>query len=270
MGISTKTYFHTNIKFLREKRGLTQAALCKELNIVRNKLQALESGKTINPVIADIVNFAIFYGISIDSLIRTDLSSFTEKQLSHLIGKSDDYFSGAKMRVLAISTDKVNNENIEYVPIKARAGYQAGFNDPEFIAALPKFSLPNLPPSGTFRIFPTVGKSMSPIPENSEIIGEYVVDWKTLKPDTPCVVILNGAQEIVFKLLTIQEGGKVLLKSLNADFKPYQVEGTEVLEVWKYFKHQTAELPVPNIEMNEIKEMILELSSKIEAKNWLP
>jgi transcriptional regulator with XRE-family HTH domain len=121
MGNSFKTYFHSNIKFLREKRGLTQTALCDEINMVRNKLQALESGKTVNPAIADIINFATFYGISIDSLIRTDLSTFTEKKLSHLVGKSDDYFSGAKMRVLAISTDKANNENVEYVPIKARA-----------------------------------------------------------------------------------------------------------------------------------------------------
>ncbi len=178
-------------------------------------MQALESGKTINPITTDLVNFSAYFNVSIDNLIKTNLLKVTDRELSRIIETSDDYVSGTHMRVLAISVDRTNKENVEYVPLKARAGYQAGFNDPEYIAALPKLSLPNLPSSGTFRMFPTTGKSMLPIPENSDILCEYVADWKSLKPDTPCIVILSGTQDFVFKLVTVLRDAQVMLKSLN-------------------------------------------------------
>lgn len=105
-----------------------------------------------------------FFGISIDSLIRVDLRTLGELKLRELEAGNDVYMRGGNLRVLAISVDKGNQENVEYVPIKAKAGYLSGYNDPEFIASLPRFSLPNLPRQGTYRIFPTVGDSMLPIP----------------------------------------------------------------------------------------------------------
>lgn len=263
---SSKTFFHSNIKFLRENLGLTQAVFSQEMNIDRNKLQALESGKTINPVIADLVKFSGYFKLSVDTLIKTDLSMASNREFSVIARSEDQYVTGANLRVLAISVDNLNKENVEYVPIKAKAGYQTGYSDPEFIAGLPKVSLPNLPPSGTYRMFPTIGTSMLPIPVNSEVIGEYVADWKSLKPDTPCIVILNGTQDFVFKLITMQQDGKVLLKSLNHEFEPYLVNVTDILEVWKYFKHQTGELPKSPTGLGELKEMILKLTSSIEKK----
>lgn len=266
MAAGSKTFFHVNIKFLREKFGLTQAALCDQLKIDRNKLQALESGRTVNPIMADLISFSSFFNVSIDDLVKVNMREANE--VSFLKGKKliEDYISGESIRVLAISVNIENIENIEYVPIKAKAGYNTGFSDPEFIASLPKLTLPNIPSSGTFRVFPTIGTSMFPIPENSDIICEYVVNWRDLKPNTPCVVILNGQQDFVFKLVTIQEKGTILLKSLNPEFKPYEVMCTDVLEIWKYFKHQTGELPRGMTVMDELKELIQELNMKIEKK----
>ena len=104
---------------------------------------------------------------------------------------------------------------------------------------------------------------MLPIPENSEIIAQYVENWKTLKPATPCIVILKTGQDFVFKLVTVQGNGKVLLASLNKHYEPYTVDAGEVLEIWKYYKHQTATLPQAETEMQELKTMIAELGKKI-------
>jgi phage repressor protein C with HTH and peptisase S24 domain len=169
--------------------------------------------------------------------------------------------TGSKIRVLAITVDKNEKENTEYVPIRARAGYMAGYSDPEYIAQLPKFSLPNLPKSGTFRMFPTTGDSMLPIPENSDIIAQYVQDWKSLKPDTPCIVILKGEQDFVFKLVTVQ-GRQVLLRSLNPAYEPYTVSASDILEIWKYYKHQTGTLPQPETGLQELKTLILGLGKR--------
>lgn len=262
-----KVFFHTNLRFLRERKGLSQEDLGQQLDMGRNKLQALESGKTVNPIVADLIKCADYFGVSVDSLLKVDLPRLGELKLKELLAGNDIYMRGSGIRVLAITVDKSNRENAEYVPVKAKAGYRAGYHDPEFIAGLPKFSLPNLPKGGTFRMFPTTGDSMLPIPENSEVIAQYVTDWKSLKPDTPCVVILKGEQDFVFKLVTVQTNGQILLKSLNRTYAPYTVTGEEVLEIWRYFKHQTGTLPPPDTDLQEVKALILDLAAKLRRKN---
>src|SRR3546814_6005241 len=48
--------------------------------------------------------------------------------------------NAASVRVLSITVDGDDKENIELVPVKASAGYLNGYADPEYIAELPKFS----------------------------------------------------------------------------------------------------------------------------------
>jgi len=261
--VISKLFFHSNVRFLRERKKMSQEELAQQFGLSRNKLQALESGKTINPTAADLVNFSEYFKVSIDSLLKVDLSKLGELKIRELLSGNDVYMTGSKIRVLSITVDKNNKENTEYVPVKAKAGYRAGYNDPEFIATLPKFSLPNLPKSGTYRMFPTTGDSMLPIPENSDVIAQYIQDWKSIKPDTPCIVILKGEQEFVFKLVTIQGDGEVLLKSLNRSYKPYTVNTEDILEIWKYYKHQTGTLPGPETDLQELKMLILSLKGEL-------
>jgi len=257
-----KTFFKTNIRFLRERQAKTQDDLAAILNITRNKLQALES-RTINPAVEDLIQFSEYFKVSIDSMLKVNLPKLNTLELRELLEGNDIYISGSKLRVLAITVNHDNRENIEYVPVKAKAGYLAGYHDPKYIATLPRFNMPNLPKSGTFRMFPTIGDSMLPFPENSDVIGQYVQNWKSLKPDTPCIVILKGEQDFVFKLVTVQDNGKVLLTSTNKMYQPYEVNANDVLEVWKYYKHQTNKLPEEQTDLQEIKAMIINLEAKL-------
>ncbi len=261
-----KVFFYRNIRFLRERKKYSQEMLAQALEMSRNKLQALESGKTANPVVGDLIRFSDYFKISVDSLLKVDLSRLGELKLKELEAGNDVYMTGSQLRVLAISVDRNDKENVEYVPVKAKAGYRSGYNDPEFIAALPKFNLPNLPRTGSFRVFPISGDSMLPIPENSEIIARYITDWKTIKPGTPCIVILKTEQDFVFKLVTLQADGSVLLQSLNTHYLPYTVQSEDILEIWSYYKHQTATLPDPVTSLQEIKSMITDLSAQLRRK----
>lgn len=263
----TKFFFHTNLRFLRERKRFSQEDFAALMGIKRTKLHALESGQTKNPTAEDLLRFSDHFKISIDALMRIDLNLLKESEIKELQSNNQNYIAGGNLRVLAITVDKQNKENAEYVPVKAKAGYRSGYDNPEFIASLPKFSLPNLPKHGTYRMFPTTGDSMLPIPEESDIIAQYVQDWSGLKPDTPCIVILKGEQDFVFKLVTIQEDGALLLKSLNKAYAPYTVESTEVLEVWKYLKHQTGTIPEPETDMQEIKSLILGLKQQLAKKS---
>lgn len=264
--VTATLFFHSNIRFLRERRRFSQENISEVLDLSRNKLQALESGKTKNPSVQDLIKFSEYFKVSVDTLLKVDLSTLGELKLKELQAGNDVYMTGSQIRILAITVDKENLENTEYVPVKAKAGYQAGYNDPQYLAALPRFSLPNLPKQGTFRMFPTVGDSMLPIPEGSDIIAEYVQDWKNLKPETPCIVILKGNQDFVFKMVTVQNNGRLLLKSLNSLYQPFEVNSEDVLEVWKYYKHQTDTLPEPETDLQQIKNLLVAFHSEVKKK----
>ena len=261
---SQKIFFAGNIKFLRERKKMSQEALAAELGITRAKLAAIEAGNTKSPQPEDYLNFSEFFKISIDTLLKINLSTLGEIKLRELEAGNDVYIRGGNLRVLAISVDSSNNENIEYIPVKAKAGYMAGYNDPEFIASLPKYSLPNLPAQGTFRIFPSTGDSMLPVPENSDIIAQYVEDWTAIKPDTPCIVILKGQQDFVFKMVTVNKGGTILLRSLNTMYEPYSVDASDVMEIWRFYAYTSKEFPEARSEMATVLTAIRNLEEKIE------
>lgn len=259
-----KIFFPENIKFLRKRKDLSQEALAQKLDMTRVKLNAIESGNTKNPALEDLVKFSGFFKISIDSLLKADLSKLLELQLRELEAGNDVYMMGTRLRVLPITLDKEGRQNCEYVPVKASMGYRAGYNDPQYIATLPKYNIPTLPRQGTYRTFAAAGDSMFPIPDKAEVTGEYVENWLEIKPDTPCILVLNGTGDFVFKLVTVNKKGKsFLLKSLNVAYKPYTVTADEVLEIWKFKKLHLDEIPEPQTEMQELKTMLRDLKTEI-------
>ncbi|RYZ54638.1 MAG: XRE family transcriptional regulator, partial [Sphingobacteriales bacterium] len=214
--INRKVFFHSNIRFLRERKKMSQEELAQLLDLSRNKLQALESGKTVNPAVADIVRFADHFKVSIDILLKTDLSTLTELKLNEVEKRSADDISGKELRVIVTTVNVNGKQQIEHVPLKAKAGYLSGYGDPEYINRLPVFSLPNLPRDKKFRSFQSVGDSMYPFPEHALIVGEYVDDWFGLRDGSYCIVITRN-DGIVFKEVVnrINETGNLILQSLN-------------------------------------------------------
>ncbi|MFC1225581.1 helix-turn-helix transcriptional regulator [Pedobacter sp. BG31] len=147
------------------------------------------------------------------------------------------------------------------MPIRAKAGYMAGYNDPEFIAALPKVNLPNLPKGKSYRMFPIIGDSMAPIPEGSDVIASFVD--RGLDADKAKGGLYRDPQWYVFKMVTVQGDRTVLLESLNKAYQPYSVAVNDVLEVWQFHSYHTKELPAPETGLDEIKRMISNLKESI-------
>lgn len=258
-----KIFFGSNLKFLRERKKMSQEELAKILNVTRAKLGALETGHTKSPQPEDYIEISNFFKISIDSLLKVDIGKLGELKLRELEAGNDIYVKGGNIRVLAISVDNSNTEHTEYVPVKAKAGYTGGgYSDPEYIADLPKYKLPHIPAQGTFRIFPISGDSMLPIPDGSDITGQFVEDWSSIKPDTPAIVILK-AQDFVFKLVTFQNDGHILLQSLNSSYAPYMVEAEEVLEIWKFYAYTSRDMPDAATDLSTIIREIRELKSTL-------
>src|SRR5215217_3350860 len=117
----SKLFWATNLKYLRNRRGMSQDELSAKLEITRVKLNSHENGMAKNPTAEDLVRFSAFFGFSIDNLLKVDLTKLSELQLKELEAGNDIYATGTKIRVLATTVDNDNNDNIELVPVKAKA-----------------------------------------------------------------------------------------------------------------------------------------------------
>lgn len=233
-------FWPRNLKMLRERKQLTQDQLSEKLEISRTNLKAYESGATKNPPFEIQIKVSDFFKISIDSMIRIDLSKLGELKLRDLEAGNDVYTAGKKLRVLATTVTPDNKEQVEMVTHKAKAGYAAGYGDPDYISSLPVFHMPQLPQDKKFRMFPVSGDSMLPVPEGAYVIVEYVQDWQSVADGTPGVIITKN-DGIVFKVMynRIVTEGALPLVSLNPLYKPFDIDVSEVVEVWKYHSYWT-------------------------------
>lgn len=241
--MSTQFFLNNNLKFLRTRLKQSQQQVADTLGIKRTQWASYELGNTTPPV-EPLMRMAIFFKITMDTLLTVNLSQLGELRLRQLQSGDDVYISGGKMRVLATTVDNENKENIELVPIKARAGYTAGYNDPEFIKKLPVFQLPFLSQDRSYRAFQIEGDSMLPIKSGTYIIGEFVQDWDGVKDGEACIVLTEN-EGAVFKIIynQIRKKQNLLLKSLNPLFAPYEVKIGEVKEIWKFKYYFTHEMP---------------------------
>ena len=249
----------SNIKFLRKKKGLTQQSCADQVGIKRSLVGAYEEERA-EPKYELLKVIASFFDVSIDDFIKQ---------------KIDDKWQPApkgNLRILSISVDKEDNENIELVPLKASAGYLNGYADPEYVAQLPKFYLPMFK-QGTYRAFEIKGDSMLPLVSGTIIIGEYVENWADVKGGETYVII-SKSDGVVYKRVggKFRENKKLKLISDNPVYEPYEINAEDVLEIWKAKGYISTQLPLPTPEptMESLTTMMAQMQrsiSNLQQKN---
>ncbi len=256
--------FASNIKFLRKRRNRTQDEVAEDLGMKRSTLSGYEN-EVAMPGIPALIEFSKYYNMSIDTLVKVDLTTLTGHQLYMLEHGEDVFLRGGKLRVLATTVDTHNVENIELVPEKAKAGYTRGFFDPEYISELPRYQLPFLPSDRKYRTFQVSGDSMLPIPDGAWVTGEFVQDWLSIADGDPCIV-LTLDEGIVFKLVEnhIRETGTLRLISLNTIYEPYDVNVSEVREIWRFVNYTSNEMPSGTLTQEIIGKTLLHIRSDLK------
>lgn len=198
---------------------MSQKQLADKLDINRSTLADYETG-TYEPSIDKLNLFANYFKVSVDYLVN-------ENQL-----RSSGHYK-QELKVLAITVDSENKENIELVPDQAKAGYLEGYKDPEYIKSLPKFCLPNFS-TGTYRGFEIGGDSMPPINDGFIVIGKYVESWKDLQ-DHKRYVLITRNEGIVFKRIRGKPSTEeIMLYSDNLAYSSYSVKIDEIIEIWSF------------------------------------
>ena len=264
---------NTNLKFCRRELALTQAQMAEKLGIKRSLVGAYEEGRA-EPRLATLVNMSRLFGITLDQLVTTD---FSKKKNTKIIGSvpapeavgagADDEPTPpppATLRILALTVDKDQNENIELVPQKAAAGYLNGYADPEYLEVLPKFRLPMLTQTGTYRAFEIAGDSMLPIATGTVIVGRYVEDWTGIKDGTPCIVVSNK-EGIVFKRVfnKMRSNAMLVLHSDNPHYSPYDIKVDDVVEIWEAKSYISSTFPIAELSLERVVSLVLNLQQQV-------
>ncbi len=205
-----------NLKHLRKLRGWTQEEFAVRLGIKRSLLGAYEEERA-EPRIDVLEVVSELFKLSLDELLLQNLS---DSQGGYL----------AKRRAQKMASGVAE---IQFVPVKAAAGYLAGYADPEFIDELNTFTLPMLS-SGFYRAFEIVGDSMLPTPSGSVIVGEKVDDMDDVRNSNTYIVI-SRSEGIVYKrvMKSNRSKNKYTLISDNPAYQPYNINAEDVIEMWK-------------------------------------
>jgi transcriptional regulator with XRE-family HTH domain len=207
-----------NLKYLRKLRGWTQEELASQLGIKRSLVGAYEEERA-EPRTDVLETVSELFGVTLDDLLLHDLSET----------KGSDYLS--RRRQLKMMNSERNL--IHFVPVKAAAGYLAGYADSEFIDELNTFTLPMLS-GGLYRAFEIVGDSMLPTPSGSIIVGEKMENFENVKNNSAYIVV-SKSEGIVFKRLLKSKRNKtrLTLVSDNPAYQPYEMNIADILELWQ-------------------------------------
>src|SRR5215831_3796024 len=205
-----------NLKYLRKLRGWTQEEFAQKLRIKRSLLGAYEEERA-EPRIEVLEVACDIFKLTLDEILRKDLS---DNKANYI----------AKRRAMKLAGGR---PDIPFVPVKAAAGYLAGYADPEFIDELNTFTLPMLAP-GEYRAFEIVGDSMLPTPSGSVIVGEKAAAMDDIRANNTYIVVSKN-EGIVYKRImkNSRYKNKLTLISDNPQYEPYNVNPDDILEVWK-------------------------------------
>ncbi|MCR9249511.1 MAG: LexA family transcriptional regulator [bacterium] len=246
-----------NIKYLRKKNSYTQEQFAELIGIKRSLVGAYEEGRA-DPRLNNLLRMSEVFKVSVDTLLNKDVSKLSDEEL---------YSSGGSggMKVLSITVDKDDNENIELVPQKASAGYLNGYADPEFIEELPKFRLPMLPGNATYRAFEIQGDSMLPLEPGTVIIGQYIENVNHVSNGKTYVLVTKG-EGVVYKRVFnyIDDKNKLYLVSDNKSYSAYDVDPADVMEIWEAKAFISVNFPDPTDESSMSIEKLTEVVSNLQ------
>ncbi|MBI3510189.1 MAG: LexA family transcriptional regulator [Bacteroidetes bacterium] len=212
-----------NLRYLRGIKRWSQEKLAEELKITRARIGSYEEGRC-DPPVDVLIRVSNLFHVAVDALVKCDLNSVDPSSLMKV---------GQNRILFPIVIDKMNNDQVEVVTVKASAGYLEGYSDPEYISKLPAMNLP-FKVTGKNRAFPIKGDSMPPLKPGAWVIGKFVehvndiVNGKTY-------VLITKEEGVVYKRVHRKNNSSSLeLHSDNKDYEPYSVKISDVVELWEF------------------------------------
>ena len=252
------SYAGKNLKYIRKQREWTQEEMAYQLQIKRSLVGAYEEERA-EPRLEVQEAICALFNISLEEFLFQDLS-----EIRNVASDSNSGMSYLDRR-RSMKMDKSGSAApiVPFVPVKAAAGYLAGYADPEFLDELNTFTLPMLAP-GDYRAFEIIGDSMLPTPSGSVIVGEKVDSIRDVKNSNTYIVVSNADGVVYKRIITNDDNkNKLTLLSDNPLYEPYQVNSQDIVEIWKavYIIHKAGAQPMWNVD--QLAGVVNSLQDKI-------
>ena len=241
------SYAGKNLKYIRKQREWTQEEMANQLQIKRSLVGAYEEERA-EPRLEVMESICALFSINLEQFLFQDLSLTGSMDGDGEGNSGNSYLE--RRRSLKSDKSKSLAPIVPFVPVKAAAGYLAGYADPEFLDELNTFTLPMLAP-GQYRAFEIVGDSMLPTPSGSVIVGERVEDLDDVKNSNTYIVVSNSDGVVYKRVITNEDvTERLTLLSDNPLYEPYQVNTQDIVEIWKavYIIQKAGAQPMWNVD----------------------
>jgi len=250
-------YLASNLRFLRKQKAITQTDLADQLDVQRTMISAYEDGRS-EPKLTTLQKLCGLLQVGLEELMEHDIENKGRRALQK-----------RGINILTIATNEDDKENITMVGQKASAGYLNGFADPEYMEKLPQFHLPSLSQQSTYRAFELAGDSMLPLIPGTIVVGSYVDQLKQIKSGRTYVLVTQ-TEGVVYKRVFnyLEDNGKLFLVSDNEQYKPYEVKGEDVLEIWEAKAYISTDFPNPGdkkkpLSLEDLGDMIKDIQADL-------
>ena len=246
----------SNLRLLRTQQGNSQKELGQKLGIKASRIRDYELGVS-EPNLELLVKLAQNFHLSLDDFITKDLKVVLSPTVKHQLQLSS--------RILVISENSNGSENIVHVPVKARAGYLNGFEDPCFVETLPTYRLPGVR-NGTYRSFEIKGDSMLPLQSGTIVVGKYVESWREIRSNYTYVLVTQQDGVVYKRVINkVKSKGQLVLLSDNPVYEPYSISIEEVSEAWAYYCHLSNAGAEQKSNLEQLLQAVEDLRSEVAS-----
>ncbi|MBS1642746.1 MAG: helix-turn-helix domain-containing protein [Bacteroidetes bacterium] len=250
-----------------KEEGFTQAEVANHLKIEPQNFSRMLKNDDVKFSIMQSV--AKFLKIDITHLIKGYKQKSIKTENSILPLKADKISLSKIPKIITVDND--GNDNILYVPIKARAGYLVGYGDPDFIHTLQSFRLPGLR-NRTYRMFEADGPSMHPtIKDKDKVVASACENLLSVRDNRVHVIVTTNGVVIKRVLNRITERGLFYLKSdtiqHRQEYPTMELHPEDVIEIWHCEFKMSADFSEPTEFYKRISDMeidILELKKLVK------
>lgn len=247
------SFFGKNIKKIRSIKGLSQQAFADLFDLKRGTLGAYEEGRS-EPKIETIIKIANYFSISIDSLLKSELTvnellKFRGDVVTNINKSTGDDFN--KIKCIT------KNNYRDYVEL---------FNDNSFLDNLPELIIP-VGSKNELRAFTVNNLEMTSdeigFYPNDVVIGEKISLDNVSELQNGFLVFVLLENNILLRRIYVLEN-KITLKADHKSIEDVELNKDSLKEIWKvnyvFFKR------VPSVS-NFIDEKLFAIEQKIDIIN---
>lgn len=279
------------LKEVRKTLGFTQELFAVEVETTRGVISQIELG-LMNPSLEILARLNEKHGYSWDFLVfGKSPEKTTPKTASKTAPKGisyqnqGSYKSETKIQVrekgfdysltpAVVTVDEGGNDNIVLVDVKAAAGYPEKLQEPTYFKKLPAIKLPNYR-NGRFRGFQIEGDSMFDTLENDEWVITKFLDNGFLDIKEGYIHVIVTKTEVTVKRLLnrVEERNKIVCISDNNDYGTFEIDASDVQELWMVKMKLTTSLRSRKYDLQRIVNNLqadvvdlLDRMKKVESK----